>query len=118
SPPGNCGFQWCSCRPLRHLDRWAAHGCARAPVQAPAKSGGLWRERRPTRRFAALRAPDTLAAGHSHGAPNMRSRIVAGNWKLHGSSVFTRGLINELLAQPLPDGVELIVMPPFPFLAE
>lgn len=48
----------------------------------------------------------------------MRRRIVAGNWKLHGSSVFTRGLLNELLAQPLPDGVELIVMPPFPFLAE
>ena len=47
----------------------------------------------------------------------MRRRIVAGNWKLHGSRVFVQSLLSEIISAA-PDGVELIVLPPFPYLAE
>ena len=46
----------------------------------------------------------------------MRRRIVAGNWKLHGSRAFATPLI-EALAAGLPgEGVEVLVLPPFPYL--
>lgn len=48
----------------------------------------------------------------------MRRRIVAGNWKLNGDRAFSHALIDALDAAPSPAGVELIVLPPLPYLAE
>lgn len=48
----------------------------------------------------------------------MRRRIVAGNWKLHGDRAFARTLLDALAAVPPPPGVERIVLPPLPYLAE
>ncbi len=48
----------------------------------------------------------------------MRRRIVAGNWKLNGNRAFAHALIDELLAAPAIENVELLVLPPLPYLAE
>jgi len=48
----------------------------------------------------------------------MRRRIVAGNWKLHGDRKFACGLVGEIAAAGAPAGVELIVLPPLPYLGE
>lgn len=48
----------------------------------------------------------------------MRRRIVVGNWKLHGSRVFARDLLEELIASAAPAGVERVVLPPLPYLGE
>lgn len=45
----------------------------------------------------------------------MRRKIVAGNWKLHGSRAFAAALVAELGAAR-PAGVEMAVLPPFPYL--
>lgn len=47
----------------------------------------------------------------------MRRKIVAGNWKLHGNRAFAAALVAELAAGR-PSGVELLVFPPYPYLAE
>jgi len=47
----------------------------------------------------------------------MRPRIVAGNWKMNGDRDFAAALLGELAGASLPDGVQAIVMPPFPYLA-
>lgn len=46
----------------------------------------------------------------------MRRRIVAGNWKLHGSRAFATPLFEAIAAGRPDDGVELLVLPPFPYL--
>ncbi|HET6604388.1 MAG TPA: triose-phosphate isomerase [Xanthomonadaceae bacterium] len=48
----------------------------------------------------------------------MRRRIVAGNWKMHGERAFARALLDAVAASGSPAGVELIVLPPLPFLSE
>ncbi|MEO6264087.1 MAG: triose-phosphate isomerase [Luteimonas sp.] len=48
----------------------------------------------------------------------MRRRIVVGNWKLHGDRAFARGLLDALTAEAAPAGVELVVLPPLPYLGE
>jgi triosephosphate isomerase len=46
----------------------------------------------------------------------MRQRIVAGNWKLHGSRDSASGLVARI-ADGLADGaVEVVVLPPLPYL--
>jgi triosephosphate isomerase len=45
----------------------------------------------------------------------MRRRIVAGNWKLHGNRAFADALVGALAARPVA-GVELVVLPPLPYL--
>lgn len=45
----------------------------------------------------------------------MRTKIVAGNWKLNGSRDVNRALLNTL-APTLPSGVEVLVVPPLPYL--
>ena len=45
----------------------------------------------------------------------MRRRIVAGNWKLHGTRAFATGLVGEVAAASVP-GVELVILPPMPYL--
>jgi triosephosphate isomerase len=48
----------------------------------------------------------------------MRRKIVAGNWKLHGTRTFATGLMAELAAGlPLP-GVKVVVLPPLPYLGD
>lgn len=47
----------------------------------------------------------------------MRRKIVAGNWKLQGSREFAAALVDGIQAA-MPAGVELIVLPPFPYLSE
>ncbi|HTD29086.1 MAG TPA: triose-phosphate isomerase, partial [Xanthomonadaceae bacterium] len=48
----------------------------------------------------------------------MRRRIVAGNWKLHGDRAFARDLIDGIVAAKRPNGVEVVVLPPAPYLSE
>ncbi|MEG3789203.1 triose-phosphate isomerase [Lysobacter sp. CCNWLW3] len=48
----------------------------------------------------------------------MRRRIVAGNWKLHGSREFAFGLLDQVAAAAAPAGVERIILPPLPYLGE
>lgn len=48
----------------------------------------------------------------------MRRKIVAGNWKLHGDHAFAHALMDAIVAGPMPAGVELVVLPPLPYLAD
>ncbi|TDK28438.1 triose-phosphate isomerase [Luteimonas aestuarii] len=48
----------------------------------------------------------------------MRRRIVAGNWKLHGSRAFASELVDGVAAGLPVAGVEVVVLPPFPFLPQ
>ncbi len=48
----------------------------------------------------------------------MRRRIVAGNWKLNGDRAFAVKLVDDLIAAPAIKDVDLIVLPPLPYLAE
>lgn len=48
----------------------------------------------------------------------MRRRIVAGNWKLHGDRKFAFGLLDVLVADAAPPGVERVILPPLPYLGE
>jgi triosephosphate isomerase len=48
----------------------------------------------------------------------MRRRIVAGNWKLHGDHAFAHALMGAIAAVPAPAGVERVVLPPLPYLAD
>ena len=47
----------------------------------------------------------------------MRRKIVAGNWKLHGSRAFATALVGEIAAMPVP-GVELVILPPLPYIGD
>ena len=46
----------------------------------------------------------------------MRKKLVAGNWKMHGSRSMAQALVAELSAARSPD-VDLLVIPPFPYVA-
>ena len=46
----------------------------------------------------------------------MRRKIVAGNWKLQGSREFTTALVAELARVGVPAGVEMVVIPPYPYI--
>ncbi|MBS0213250.1 MAG: triose-phosphate isomerase [Proteobacteria bacterium] len=48
----------------------------------------------------------------------MRRRIVAGNWKLHGDRQFGRALLDDIVAAKRPVGVEVVILPPAPYLGE
>jgi len=48
----------------------------------------------------------------------MRRRIVAGNWKLHGNREFARTMLQRLTAAPRPSNVEVVLLPPLPYLGE
>ncbi len=48
----------------------------------------------------------------------MRRRIVAGNWKLHGDHAFAHALLDAISAEPAPEGVERVVLPPLPYLGD
>jgi len=48
----------------------------------------------------------------------MRRKIVAGNWKLHGTRAFATGLVAELVAGLPVAGVEVVILPPMPYLGD
>ncbi|HEY5972508.1 MAG TPA: triose-phosphate isomerase, partial [Pseudoxanthomonas sp.] len=48
----------------------------------------------------------------------MRSKIVAGNWKLHGTRTFATGLVADVVAGLPQPGVEAVVLPPLPYLGD
>jgi triosephosphate isomerase len=47
----------------------------------------------------------------------MRKKLVAGNWKMHGSRAMADGLVSEIV-ENLPDGVDVLVFPPDVYLGE
>ncbi|MGN6655899.1 MAG: triose-phosphate isomerase [Rhodanobacter sp.] len=47
----------------------------------------------------------------------MRKKLVAGNWKMHGSRTMATALLGELAAAK-PASIDVTVFPPFPYLAE
>ena len=47
----------------------------------------------------------------------MRRKIVAGNWKMHGTRAGARALVDAIAAAPQA-ACEIAVFPPFPYLAE
>ncbi|ANB17366.1 triose-phosphate isomerase [Dokdonella koreensis] len=47
----------------------------------------------------------------------MRRKLVAGNWKMHGSRAMAAELVTAIAAAA-PADVDLVVLPPFPYLAE
>ena len=48
----------------------------------------------------------------------MRKYLVAGNWKMHGDTEANATLVAGVIAgQPDSDNVEMLVCPPFPYLA-
>ena len=48
----------------------------------------------------------------------MRRRIVAGNWKLHGSRAFATELMDGVAAGLPIAGVEVVILPPLPYLGD
>jgi triosephosphate isomerase (TIM) len=46
----------------------------------------------------------------------MRKKLVAGNWKMHGSRSMAEGLVQDIV-RAMPDGIDVLVFPPFPFIA-
>ncbi|MCZ6717499.1 MAG: triose-phosphate isomerase, partial [Gammaproteobacteria bacterium] len=48
----------------------------------------------------------------------MRGYLVAGNWKMNGSNAANADLMDSIIAgMPQSDSLELLVCPPFPYLA-
>ncbi len=46
-----------------------------------------------------------------------RTPLIAGNWKMNGSRDMAATLIGGIKAGAVPDGVEMLVCPPFPYVA-
>ncbi|HET7299984.1 MAG TPA: triose-phosphate isomerase [Oleiagrimonas sp.] len=47
----------------------------------------------------------------------MRKKLVAGNWKMHGSHAMAGELVDAIV-HSLPDDIDVAVFPPFPYVAE
>jgi triosephosphate isomerase len=48
----------------------------------------------------------------------MRRKLVAGNWKMHGSRADNSTLVEAILAAPKLESVDCVLCPPFVYLAE
>jgi triosephosphate isomerase (TIM) len=48
----------------------------------------------------------------------MRKRIVAGNWKLHGSRAFAHALLQAVIESRPQSAADIVVLPPMPYLSE
>jgi triosephosphate isomerase (TIM) len=48
----------------------------------------------------------------------MRRKIVAGNWKLHGTRAFATELVGAIAAGLAAGGPDVVVLPPLPYLGE
>jgi triosephosphate isomerase (TIM) len=58
-----------------------------------------------------------LAALLSKSDRRMRRKLVAGNWKMHGSRAMATLLVGKVAAS-LPKDADVAVLPPFPYLGE
>lgn len=68
-------------------------------------------------RFAAIDMRGYASRPLTTSIQHMRRRLVAGNWKMHGTRRDSAALVADLAAAlPLP--VDVAVIPPFPYLAE
>ncbi len=47
----------------------------------------------------------------------MRKKLVAGNWKMHGSRSMAASLVDDVVAGK-SDSIDVVVFPPFPYIAE
>ena len=47
----------------------------------------------------------------------MRKKLVAGNWKMHGSRSMAEGLMEEIISGAPLDDIDVLVLPPYPYLA-
>jgi triosephosphate isomerase len=47
----------------------------------------------------------------------MRKKLVAGNWKMHGSRSMAAAL-TEAVVNGKPDAIDVVLFPPFPYIAE
>ncbi|MGN6322727.1 MAG: triose-phosphate isomerase [Dyella sp.] len=47
----------------------------------------------------------------------MRKKLVAGNWKMHGSRSMAEGLMEEIISGVPLDDIDVLVLPPYPYLA-
>lgn len=47
----------------------------------------------------------------------MRQKLVAGNWKMHGSQQMVNHLLEKMLSQQAPSA-KLLVFPPYPYLSQ
>jgi triosephosphate isomerase len=47
----------------------------------------------------------------------MRKKLIAGNWKMHGSRIMADALVREIV-EGLPSGVDVLVFPPDVYLGE
>ena len=47
----------------------------------------------------------------------MRKKLVAGNWKMHGSRSMAEGLADEIVRAAPLDDIDVLVLPPYPYLA-
>ncbi|RUL72422.1 triose-phosphate isomerase [Dyella choica] len=48
----------------------------------------------------------------------MRKKLVAANWKMHGSRSMADGLMEDLIKANPAEGVDVLVLPPYPYLAQ
>lgn len=48
----------------------------------------------------------------------MRRKLVAGNWKLHGSRAFARDLVEGIVAGLPAHGIDVAILPPLPYIGE
>lgn len=48
----------------------------------------------------------------------IRRRMVAGNWKMHGSQALVKNMLTALAALPTQDQVEIAIFPPYIYLPE
>lgn len=46
----------------------------------------------------------------------MRKKLVAGNWKMHGSHSMATSLVDEVVGGK-PDAIDVVLFPPFPYIA-
>jgi len=48
----------------------------------------------------------------------MRKKLVAANWKMHGSRSMAVGLMEDILKANPVDGTDVLILPPYPYLAQ
>ena len=47
----------------------------------------------------------------------MRKKLVAANWKMHGSRSMAEGLVEEIVSAAPVNDIDVLVLPPYPYLA-
>ena len=48
----------------------------------------------------------------------MRRKLIAGNWKMHGSLAGNQSLLEELVLTGVPSGMDVVVCPPYAYLQQ